>query len=151
MKNNILGILIGASFALGIPLGFIVLVSWWAEDRFGSGVVLMIWGGTLGLIAFTAGAFLAARISRNTLESVADFMDANAQTEKGRALLFREHARGEREAFSARAKLEVIDARRVDLLAQQRAGLLMDQSRGASWAAGEESFVSGPDDFQVYE
>ena len=151
MKGNILGILIGVSFALGIPLGFIVLVSWWAEDRFGSGVVLMIWGGTLGLIAFTAGAFLAARISKATLESVADFMDANAQTEKGRALLFREHARGEREAFSARAKMEVIDARRVDQLAQQRAALLMDQNRGASWAVGEESFVSGPDDFQVYE
>ena len=151
MKNNMMGLLFGFAAAMGIPLGFIVLVSWWAEDRFGSGVVLMIWGGTLGLVAFTAGAFLAARISRNTLESVADFMDANAQTEKGRALLFREHARGEREAFSARAKLEVIDARRVDQLAQQRAGLLMDQSRGASWAAGEESFVSGPDDFQVYE
>ena len=151
MKNNMMGILIGLSFAVGIPLGFVVLATWWMEDRFGSGVAVMVWGGTLGLVAFTAGAFLAARISRNTLESVADFMDANAQTEKGRALLFREHARGEREAFSARAKLEVIDARRVDQLAQQRAGLLMDQNRGASWAVGEESFVSGPDDFQVYE
>ena len=151
MKNNILGILIGASFALGIPLGFIILATWWMEDRFGSGVAVMVWGGTLGLVAFGLGALLSARISKATLESVADFMDANAQTEKGRALLFREHARGEREAFSARAKLEVIDARRVDQLAQQRAALLTDQNRGASWAVGEESFVSGPDDFQVYE
>ena len=59
MKNNMMGLLFGFAAAMGIPLGFIVLVSWWAEDRFGSGVVLMIWGGTLGLVAFTAGAFLA--------------------------------------------------------------------------------------------
>ena len=151
MKGNMSTLLFGFAAALAVPPGFILLVSWWMEDRFGADVVLMVWGGAVGVIAFTAGAFLAARVSKNTLENVADFMDANAQTEKGRALLFREHARGEREAFSARAKLEVIDARRVDQLAQQRAALLTDQRAGASWAVGEESFVSGPDDFQVYE
>lgn len=52
---------------------------------------------------------------------------ARPMLEAGR--LSREQARGEREAFSARAKLEVLDARRVERLAQQQARLLVDQER----------------------
>ena len=85
MNKFTMGI-VGVSLAVAVPLGFVVLATWWMEDRFGSGVAVMVWGGTLGLVAFGLGALLSARISKATLESVADFMDANAQTEKGRAL-----------------------------------------------------------------
>lgn len=151
MRQNIVGTLIGLSVAVGIPLGFVVLATWWLEDRFGSAVAIMMWGGVAALVAFSGGAFLSHRIGRATLESVADFMESNAQTEKGRAMLYREYARGEREAFSQRAKMDVIDARRVDRLAQQRAALLADSHPGATWASGEDAYITGEDDFPVYE
>lgn len=41
----------------------------------------------------------------------------------------REYARGEVAALTGRTKLEVLDAKRIDQLAQQRAALLMDLER----------------------
>jgi len=149
--NKFIVSMIGIAVALGIPLGFVVMATWWLEDRFGSAVAIMMWGGVAALAAFSGGAILSHRIGRATLESVADFMESNAQTEKNRAQLYREYARGEREAFSARAKVEVIDARRVDQLAQQRAALLSDSNSRASWSVGENAFVGGEDDFPIYE
>lgn len=152
MKNNFVGILVGLAAAIGVPMLFIVLATWWLEDRFGSDVAIMVWGGTIGLIAFSLGAFLSHRIGKSTLTSVADFMEANAQTEKGRALLYREYARGEREAFSQRAKVEVLDARRVDRLATQRAALLAQTDRNApTWFAGEDVPAEADDGFTFYE
>lgn len=152
MRSNFTNAVFGLALAVGIPLGFIALATWWLEDRFGSDVALMTWGGAIGLIAFSLGAFLAHRISKSTLTSVADFMDSNAQTEKGRATLYREYARGEREAFAQRAKIEVLDARRVDRLAAERAKLLTQSDKNApTWYAGEDVPAEADDGFTFYE
>jgi hypothetical protein len=110
-------------------LVFIVIAVSWLQTQFGANTALMVLGGTLGIICFSGGALLAYGISRATLNAASDFNHDLAGTERYRQMTGREHARGEREAFNARAKLDVIEAKRVDRIAQQRAGLLVDLER----------------------
>lgn len=108
---------------------FIVISVGWLQSEFGADMALLVIAGTLGIICFTGGALLAYGISRATLNAASDFNHDLANTERYRQMTGREHARGEREAFNARAKLDVIEAKRVDRIAQQRAGLLVDLER----------------------
>lgn len=116
-------------FVIVAVLAFIVAAVWWLESRFGANVAMMVLGGTLGIICFAAGGLLVAAVQKATLNAATDFNHDIAGTERYRQMTGREYARSEREAFSARAKLEVIDAKRIDQLAQQRAGLLVDLER----------------------
>jgi hypothetical protein len=108
---------------------FAVLVTWWLESRFGSLVAVAAWGCLVGMIVFAGGALFAHRLSARTLENAVGFVDGLMQAQRNQMLVMREDARGEREAFNARVRLDVIDARRVDRLAQQRAGLLLEVER----------------------
>jgi hypothetical protein len=110
-------------------LVFIGLAVWWLESRFGANVALMVLGGALGVICFTAGALLISANTKAVLGNAAQFNHDLANTERYRQMSGREYARGEREAFSARAKLDLLDAKRIDAIAQQRAGLLVDVER----------------------
>jgi hypothetical protein len=109
---------------LGI-LTFIGVAVWWLESRFGADVALMTLGGTLGIICFAFGAILTYGLARAMLRGASEFNRDIASTDRYRQMTMREYARGEREAFNARTKLEVLDAK----LAQQRAGLLLDLER----------------------
>lgn len=108
---------------------FIMVAVWWIEDRFGSMTAILLIGGLFGVICLIVGYLLSMANSRYTLDSSARFYEAIADTEKHRQLTYREHARGEREAFNHRAKLDMIDTRRVNQLADQRASMLVDLDR----------------------
>lgn len=119
----------GSGLIVVCVLIFIGVAVWWLESRFSSTVAIMVIGGLFGVLCLIAGYMLNLASTRHTLETAARFNEALATTERHRQMTFREHARSEREAFNARAKLEVVDAKRIDQIAQQRASLLMDLER----------------------
>lgn len=110
-------------------LAFVCVAAWWLESRFDATVAIMVLGGALGVICVVVGYFLSMANTKYTLNSASQFNHDLAQSERYRQMTGREYARGEREAFAARAKLEIIEAKRVDQIAQQRAGLLVDLER----------------------
>ena len=142
---------------IAIPLAFVGVAVWWLESRFGSGVALMVLGGLVGVICVIVGIILALAVQRNTLTAAGQF-NANlaaveqqrAQTERARLGVDKERARAERSLTEARARIEVMDARRVDQIAQQRAqALLQDQRRqqanAPTWhAQGEDLDPNDP-------
>jgi hypothetical protein len=117
--KNVLGAAVAGAIALAVPLGFLILAVWWLEDRFGSISAVATVGGIVGVIVFGAGAFLAMRIQRHTLNGAADFTDAITGAQASQAGVMREVMRAERERTGAEAKIALIDAQRVDRLARQ--------------------------------
>lgn len=156
----------GAMFALivGMPLAFTALAVWWLESRFGAGVALTIVGGLAGVACVVVGYTLSMANTRYTLHSATQFNAdlasverTRAQTQRAELGIYREYARGEREAFGHRAKLETFDRREVHRLARQQAKALIDAERQAdqerqsrTWTAYDDAeTVDG--DFRMFE
>ena len=110
-------------------LFFAGLAMWWMESRFGSTFAMAIVGSMVGALLVISGLLVGLANTRSTLENAADFNRSLAVTERARQGTYKEGARLERDAFNARARLEMVDTRRVDQLAQQRAKLLIDLDR----------------------
>ncbi|MBK8772669.1 MAG: hypothetical protein IPM06_19890 [Rhizobiales bacterium] len=126
-------------------LGFICLSVWWMTANFGATFAMAVCGSLLGATLLGFGVMLNQRNTETTLGNAADFNRSIAMTEKARQGTYREGARLERDAFNARARLQVIDERRVDQMAQQRAKMLtMNQSqlpteKTPAWLLEDES------------
>lgn len=105
-------------------LGFIVLSMWWMSENFGAMFAMAVAGSLVGALLVSWGVVMNHASTKGTLENAADFNRSLALTEKARQMTYREGAKGEREAFNARAKLVTIDEKRIDQIAQQRARLL---------------------------
>jgi hypothetical protein len=102
---------------------------WWMESRFGPIFAMAVVGSLIGAVLVIAGNLLGLANSRSTLDAAARFNEALAMTEKHRQMTYREQARGGAAWDRANAQLAVLDGKRVDQLAQQRAGLLVDLER----------------------
>ena len=114
----------------GSMLGFGV----WAvfrglEDRFGANVAVLVFGGLFVLGAFVGGALFAAQVARQSQRAFLQGLGELGDVMRGTAGVQREALRGEREAFRAAARIETIDAQRVERLADQRARLLLADTR----------------------
>lgn len=114
---------------------FLVGAVWWLESRFSPTVAIMVIGGLFGVICFAAGGLLMHASSRSTLDIAARFNEALAMTEKHRQMTYHEQARGDAAMQRANAQLTVLDAKRVDKLAQERANVLVDLERQRRSAA----------------
>jgi len=132
-------------------LGFIALSVSWLQGSIGIDKTLLTIGALVGVIVFAGGGIFAYSVQRITLDSVTRFNQRDAMTDRYRQATFKELARGESAQVRADAQLRVLDARRVDKLAQQRARLLVDtrqqqqaQQRNA-WDASEQDFAGWGD------
>src|SRR4051812_33331081 len=108
---------------------FIGVAVWWLESRFNALTVVMVIGAVVGVACFAAGAFLSSSVQRNTMENLAKFNANDATTDRYRMMAYKENARGESAERAAHAKLALLDAKCIDQIAQQRAGLLVDLER----------------------
>lgn len=122
----------------GSMLGFGV----WAvfrglEDRFGANVAVLVFGGLFVLGAFVGGALFAAQVARQSQRAFLQGLGELGDVMRGTAGVQREALRGEREAFRAAARIETIDAQRVERLADQRARLLLADNRQEQRAADQ--------------
>ena len=114
----------------GSMLGFGV----WAvfrglEDRFGANVVVLVFGGLFVLGVFVGGALFSAQVARQSQRAFLQGLGELGDVMRGTAGVQREALRGERDAFRAAARIETIDAQRVERLADQRARLLLADNR----------------------
>lgn len=105
-------------------LGFIILAMWWMTDNFGPVFAMAVAGSLVGAGIISFGVMLNQKNTQVTLTSASSFNRDLMMTEKARQSTYRVGAQLERDAFNQRARLELLDAKRVDQLAQQRARLL---------------------------
>ena len=121
---------------IAVP-AFITLAVWWLESRFDSLVAVIVIGGLFGVVFFAGGALLSHMIQKNTLNAVTSFAQKDAQTDRYRQQSFKVLAQGESAMQKAAAQLTVIDAKRVEGLAQQRARLLAGPAPVAEQPTGD--------------
>jgi hypothetical protein len=133
-------------------LGFIILAMWWMSENFGATFAMAVAGSLVGAGIVALGVMLNQKNTQVTLASAASFNRDLAMTEKARQGTYKEGARLERDAFNQRARLELIDARRVDQLAQQRAQMLRlpdkqppAQQMPPAWLFDDEDADGQPD------
>lgn len=110
----------------------IVVGVWWIESRFGATMTGYVLVGLGGVICLIIGFILSLASTKSAMQTAADFNRDNAGVERYRQQTFREHARGDSHERRAAAQITVLDARRVDQLAAQRAKALIDAEH-AKW------------------
>ena len=130
-------------------LGFICLAVWWIESRFGATMTGFVLVGIGIALAIVIGFVLNMVSTKNVMSNLAEFNKYDAQTDRYRMLAHKEFARGEAAQQKADAQLRVIDARRVDQLAQQRAKALIDVER-QKWQ-GQQQPEAPEDDWWTTE
>ena len=113
-------------------LGFIILSVWWLQDAIGQHYTLLIIFALVGVILFAGGALFAHMNQKQTLNAITNFNRDDAQIDRYRQQSFKAMAQGEAAMQRAAAQLTVLDAKRVDRLAQQQSRLLVDTER-ARW------------------
>ena len=121
---------------IAVP-AFITLAVWWLESRFDALVAVLVIGSIVGTVVFAAGALLSHVIAKSTMQSVTTFAQRDAQTDRYRQQSFKVLAQGESAMQKAAAQLTVIDAKRVEGLAQQRARLLAGPAPVAEQPTGD--------------
>lgn len=118
-------------------LAFVGVAVWWLESRFDALVAVMVIGTLVGALFFTGGALLSHMIAKSTMANVTQFAQRDAQTDRYRMASFKALASGQAAMDRAAAQLTVLDARRVDGLAQQRARLLAGPAPVAEQPTGD--------------
>lgn len=115
-------------------LGFVVLAVWWLEKQIGGDYTVLVIFAVIGVVLFAGGGLFAYLIQKQTLGALTKFNANDAQIDRYRQQSFKAMAGGDAAMKRAAAQLTVLDAKRVDRLAQQQAKLLTDGER-AKWEA----------------
>lgn len=110
-------------------IGFICLAVWWIESRFGATMTGFVLVGIGIALAIVIGFVLNMVSTKNVMSNLAEFNKYDAQTDRFRMMSHKEFAKADAAERAAQAKISVIDARRVDQIAQQRAKALIDVER----------------------
>lgn len=117
----------GGMATIIVTLTLLIVVGvWWIESRFGATMTGYVLVGLFGVICIVIGFILNLASTRNAMNSIVDYSRDTAQIEKYRQRAFHEFARGDSHERRAAAQIAVLDARRVDQLAAQRAKALID-------------------------
>lgn len=110
-------------------LGFIVLSVWWLSGAIGNDYTVLVIFALIGVILFAGGALFAHMNQRMTLDALNKSNAQDAQIDRYRMQSFKAMAQGESAMQRAAAQLTVLDAKRVNQVAQQQAKLLTDTAR----------------------
>jgi hypothetical protein len=129
MKRGGTAFLLSLALVIGLVFGTIAAVNWWLETRFGANIAILTWGAAGGIICVALGILFTMIVQRSTITGVSDILHDNANVSKAQIGVYREYARSEREAFKERAKLDVLDERRIMKLADQQARLIAQNSQ----------------------
>ena len=138
--------------------GFIGLSVWWLDGAIGSDYTVLVIFALVGVFLFAGGALFAHVNQKQTLNAITRFNSDDAQIDKFRMASFKAMAQGESAMQRAAAQLTVLDAKRVDQIAAQRAKALTDgierqqqsQANAWTWDDDEQPANSGAS-FQVWE
>ncbi|MCB0079291.1 MAG: hypothetical protein KDE47_00090, partial [Caldilineaceae bacterium] len=100
-------------------LGFIVLSVWWLSGAIGNDYTVLVIFALIGVILFAGGALFAHMNQRMTLDALNKSNAQDAQIDRYRMQSFKAMAQGESAMQRAAAQLTVLDAKRVNQVAQQ--------------------------------
>jgi hypothetical protein len=114
-------------FIAGV-VGLGVLV-WFVNQQLGSTAALVVVGGTFGAIMWMGGSVVTHATVKATMENLSEFNRADADIDKGRMAAFKAMAGGAAAQQRADAQIQVLNARRIDQIAQERARLITDNVR----------------------
>lgn len=120
--DSFMTIFVSGIVALGLLIYFV-------NNTLGPTAALVVVGGIFGAIMWMGGSVTTHATVKATMENLAEFNRADAAIDKGRMAAFRALAAGESATKKADAQIRVLDARRIDQLAQQRAKLITDNQR----------------------
>jgi hypothetical protein len=101
----------------------------WLRGIIGNEYTLLVLFAFIGVFLFMGGALFAHANQKMTLDAITKFNANDSQIDRYRQSTYKEIARGETAQVRADAQVRVLDARRVDQLAQQRAKLLTVKSK----------------------
>lgn len=110
-------------------LGFIVLAVWWLSGAIGDDYTVLVIFALVGVVLFAGGALFSHMNQKMTLDAITKFNANDAQVDRYRQQSFKAMASGESAMQRAAAQLTVLDAKRVNQIAQQQAKLLTDTER----------------------
>lgn len=108
---------------------FIGLAVWWLQGVLGGDYTVLVVFAVVGVILFAGGALFAHMNQRMTLDAMTKFNANDSQIDRYRMQSFKALASGESAMQRAAAQLQVLDAKRVNQIAQQQAKLLTDTER----------------------
>lgn len=118
-------------------LGFICLAVWWLQGAIGKDYTVLVIFALVGVLIFAGGALFAHANQKQTLDAITKFNSNDAQIDRYRQQSFKALAQGESAMQRAAAQLTVLDAKRVNQIAQQQAKLLTDTER-AKWEVSQQ-------------
>ena len=112
-------------------MAFVAVAVWWMQSNFGPTFAMAVVGSLLGAVIVIVGVMLGLAANKASLKAAADFHRETMKTEQARMGVLKEQQKAETERAKieriysdARTKLDYLDAKRIDKLAQQRAKLL---------------------------
>lgn len=139
-------------------LGFVGLAVWWLDGAIGKDYTVLVIFALVGVILFAGGALFAHINQKQTLGAITRFNADDAQIDKMRMATWKTMASGDSALQKAAAQLTVLDARRVDQIAAQRAKALTDgierqQPQGNAWTWDDDEVTAqrGDTSYQVWE
>lgn len=101
----------------------------WMEERFGSEIAALAAFVFIGMIALTTGILLAVKVMKHTLNAFTDAQASTAEVYRANAGVSKEYARMQRDNNAIEGKYRLIEDKRVNQVADQKARLLMDLER----------------------
>lgn len=138
---------------------FIGIAVWWLDQAIGKDYTVLVIFALVGVILFAGGALFAHINQKQTLNAITRFNSDDAQIDKFRMASFKAMAQGESAMQKAAAQLTVLDAKRVDQIAAQRAKALTDgierqqqpSNSAWTWDDDEQPAQRGDASYQVWE
>ena len=114
-----------------VAMVFVAVAVWWMQTNFGATFAMAVVGSLLGAVLIITGVMLGLASNRASLSAAADFHRETMRTEQARMGVLKEQQKAETERAKieriysdARTKMDMLDAKRIDKIAQQRAKLL---------------------------
>lgn len=113
---------------LASVLVFIGIGVWWLQGAIGKDYTVLVIFSLIGVILFAGGALYGHMNQKQTLDAITRFNANDAQIDRYRMQSLKATNQGEAAMQKAAAALTVLDAKRVDKIADQRArAMLVDQ------------------------
>lgn len=137
---------------------FIGVAVWWLDGAIGKDYTVLVIFALVGVIIFAGGAMYGHVNQKMTLDAITKFNANDARIDAARMQTFKSMAAGQSAMQKAAAQLTVLDAKRIDKIADQRAKMMItDQqavnSTDETWTWDDESEYAdsgGDARFQVW-
>ena len=136
-------------------LGFICVAVWWLNDAIGTNYTVLVIFALVGVLLFAGGALYGHVNQKMTLDAITKFNANDAKIDRYRLETMKESQKGQTAWDKAQAAITILDAKRIDKLADQRAkALIIDQQAAQSddtWTWDDDNADDDDDGFQVWQ